>query len=133
MTTPRLIEQFMTPAPHTIGQDQTLATAHELMRKHQIRHLPVLDGGQLVGVVSDRDLELVETLRDVNPQEVKVSEAMSPATYTVAPREPLSAVAAKMAAHKYGSAVVMDGPHVVGVFTTVDALRALSLLLDTDR
>jgi acetoin utilization protein AcuB len=127
------IERFMTPAPHTIGFRQTLAAAHRLMSEHGIRHLPVLDSGKLVGILSQRDLHLIETLRDVNPEQVEVSEAMTPAPYTVTSRASLRRVAAEMATHKYGSAVVLEKARVVGVFTTVDALRALSNVLGESR
>ena len=48
----------MTRAPLSIRPEQTLAEAHRLMRKHRIRHLPVVDRGKLVGIVSQRDLML---------------------------------------------------------------------------
>jgi len=123
------IERFMTRAPYTIGFQQTLAAAHRLMSDHGIRHLPVLESGKLVGMVSQRDLHLIETLRGVNPEEVEVNEAMTPTAYTVSPRSSLCKVASEMAEHKYGSAVVLEKDRVVGVFTTVDALRALFSLL----
>ena len=63
-----LIRDYMTESPHSIGANQTLATAHEMMRAHQIRHLPVLRAGKLVGIVSQRDLYLVETLRTWIPR-----------------------------------------------------------------
>jgi acetoin utilization protein AcuB len=116
----------MTATPHSIGPDQPLSLAHDLMRQHRIRHLPVLDGGKLVGMVSLRDLHLVETFTDVDPDEVSVEEAMTPEPYAVSPTTPLEEVASEMAAHKYGSAVVLEGTKVVGVFTTVDACRALA-------
>ena len=125
------IERYMTPGPFSIGQEQSLAQAHKLMRDYQIRHLPVLHGGKLVGVLSDRDLHLIETLRDVDPERVTVEEAMSPTVYTVSPRAPLDEVVREMARHKYGCAVVEDGGKVVGVFTTVDALRAFADVLET--
>jgi len=128
MTNPT-IERFMTRAPHTIGFQQTLSAAHRLMSEHGIRHLPVLESGKLVGIVSQRDLHLIETLRGVDPEEVEVSEAMTPVPYTVTTRSSLSKVASEMAANKYGSAVVLEKNRVVGVFTTVDALRALFTLL----
>ncbi|MCC6669174.1 MAG: CBS domain-containing protein [Polyangiaceae bacterium] len=115
----------MTESPHTIGSEQTLAMAHTLMREHSIRHLPVLHGGQLAGMVTVRDLHLVETLKDVEPDAVRVEEAMTPDPYVVAPSALLRDVAAEMAERKLGSAIVVDGKKVVGVFTTVDALRAL--------
>ena len=123
------VSNFMTRYPHTIGADQTLATAHELMRKHKIRHLPVLLRGELVGLVSQRDLQLVETLRDVDPNSVRVEEAMSPNPCAVSPDTSLDWVAVEMESHKYGSMIVVEAGAVVGVFTTVDAMRALAEVL----
>jgi acetoin utilization protein AcuB len=124
------ISAFMTKSPHTVGRSQTLAHAHEVMRKHHIRHLPVLDGGKLVGLVTERDLRLIETLKDVDPSQVTVDEAMSQEVYSVTPDALLADVAKAMAEHKYGSAIVMEaGAKVVGIFTTVDAMSALSDLL----
>jgi acetoin utilization protein AcuB len=123
------IRAHMTPSPHSIGRDQPLSRAHEMMREHRIRHLPVLDAGALVGVLSDRDLHLIETLRDVDPARVDVEEAMSPVAYAVPPDTPLDEVLDQMAAHKYGCAVVMQSQHVVGIFTTSDVCRSFAALL----
>jgi acetoin utilization protein AcuB len=119
------IRRFMTASPHTIGQEQTLERAHEIMRAERIRHLPVLQAGKLVGLLSQRDLHLIETLSDVDPKDTTVAEAMSQDVYCVTPTTPLLEVAREMAEHKYGSAVVVEGSRVVGVFTTTDALHAL--------
>ncbi len=124
-----IIEQFMTASPYTIGQEQPLSVAHEMMRTHAIRHLPVLHGGKLVGVLSQRDLHFIETLKDVDPDKVRVSEAMSMDTYAVGPRSTVRKVAAEMAEHRYGAAVVVDRERVVGIFTTVDGMRMLSDVL----
>jgi acetoin utilization protein AcuB len=121
----KAIRHFMTPAPHSIGRDQPLKLAHDRMRSLGIRHLPVLSGGRLTGILSQRDALLVESLRDVDPERVLVEEAMSTDVYVVGPDTPLEEVASAMAEHKYGCAVVMAGSHVAGIFTTVDALRAL--------
>lgn len=123
------VDKFMTTSPHTIGLDQPLSQAHAMMHKHKIRHLPVLNGGQLVGVLTDRDLHLVETLRDVDPDKVTVEDAMTPSPYSVTPHAALDEVAAEMAEHKYGCAVVIDNTHVVGVLTTVDLARVLTDVL----
>lgn len=120
------IAELMTPSPHTIGLEQTLETASRVMREHGIRHLPVLHGGELRGIVSTRDVFLIETLRDVDEKVVTVEEAMTAEPYAVRPDTPLKEVVDTMAAHKYGAAVVMQGPKVVGIFTTIDALRVLS-------
>jgi acetoin utilization protein AcuB len=99
------------------------------MRRQRIRHLPVLHGGKLVGLVSLRDLHLVETLPDVDPKLVSVEDAMSQDVYSVRPDASLRDVVREMARRKLGSAVVMSGRKVVGMFTTVDALRVLARTL----
>ncbi|HEX7601151.1 MAG TPA: CBS domain-containing protein [Polyangiaceae bacterium] len=123
------VSKYMSTGPFSIGRDQTLQRAHEMLREHKIRHLPVLEGGQLVGMVTMRDLNLVETLRDVDPKEVTVEDAMSTSVYSVHPDTPMDEVAATMAEHKYGSAVIMQNTKVVGILTTVDICRALAELL----
>ncbi len=123
---PRTIGEFMTRSPHSIGRDQPLSVAHERMRTWGVRHLPVLEHGKLAGILSQRDALLVETLRDVDPTTTPVEEAMSNDVYVVGPDTPLKDVAQSMVEHKYGCAVVMEGGRVVGIFTTIDALRALA-------
>jgi acetoin utilization protein AcuB len=125
------VSKFMTTMPHSVGVDQTVAKAQQLMREHHIRHLPVLRGGQLEGVVTDRDIALIGALKDTNLQTARVEDAMTTDVYTVAPDAPLDRVATEMAEHKYGSAVVVQNGHVVGIFTMVDACRALAELLKT--
>jgi len=124
------VAEHMSPVVHSIGQDQTLDIAHEMMRKWAIRHLPVLEGGKIVGLLSLRDLHLIETLPDVDPAAVMVEDAMTQEPYTTQPNTPLRDVAAEMAEKKLGSAIVVRDGKVVGVFTTVDALEALVDLLD---
>ena len=119
----------MTRAPRTIRPRQTLAEAHRLMRRNLIRHLPVLDRGKLVGIVSQRDLALIESLPDVNPAEVPVEDAMVGPVYVVAPATPLAEVAGEMARRKLGAAVVAAAGRVVGVFTATDACRALARVM----
>jgi acetoin utilization protein AcuB len=120
------VEKYMTPSPYSIGNDQTLATAHKIMRQHKIRHLPVLRGGKLIGLVTQRDLALIESLQDVDSEQVMVEDAMSTDVYTVDPKASLENVAATMAQHKYGCCVIMEHTNVTGIFTTIDACRALA-------
>jgi acetoin utilization protein AcuB len=126
MTTKPTISEFMTPSPYTIGYDQPMVVAQQLMRDHHIRHLPVLRGGVLAGVVSQRDLYFLETIAGTDPKKVAVYEAMTPDPYEVPPDCPLDDVAEEMAKHRYGCAVVTaPGRGVVGMFTTTDALSAI--------
>lgn len=128
MTPNDRICHFMTRSPHTIGVDRTLAQAHRMMREYRIRHLPVIAAGKLIGIVSERDLHLLETLKDTDPQQATVEEAMSTDVFAVHPNARLTAVAAKMAQRKIGSAVVVDKGEVQGIFTAIDGLRVLASL-----
>lgn len=127
------VQKHMTLSPQVISSQHTLAQARQVMRERNIRHLPVVDEGRLVGVVSQRDLYLLETLKGVDPASETVKEAMSPEPFAVRPDAPLDDVALAMAERKYGSAVVVDRGVVVGLFTTVDALRALAVVLRRGR
>lgn len=123
------IQKFMTPMPHSIGKDLPLKTALDMMREYRIRHLPVQEGGKLVGVITDRDLKLGSSFSDAAT--MKVEEVMTPDPYTAAPETPLDRVAFEMAEHKYGCAIVLQGNgKVVGIFTAVDGLRVLGETLD---
>ena len=124
------ISQYMTRQPWTIRKDAKMSQAHQMMREHRIRHLPVLEAGKLVGIVSERDLHLIETLPDSDPDEVTVEEAMSQEVYAVGPNDAVDRIVETMAEHKYGSAVVLDRRgSVEGIFTTVDALGVLADVL----
>jgi acetoin utilization protein AcuB len=117
------IVDFMTPMPHTVGSEQTITFAQKLMEKHGIRHLPVLHGGELHGVVSDRDLGMIAGLNEVDPDETTVEEAMTQDAYTVSKDTPVYDVLREMLEHKYGSAIVVEGARIIGIFTTHDALK----------
>jgi acetoin utilization protein AcuB len=123
------VREYMSASPLTISAQRSLAAAESLMRQHGIRHLPVLDGGKVVGLLSERDLLLVESMPQVNPTVVRVEEAMVQNVFQACPDDPVGEVAETMIERKLGSAVVVDGAKVVGVFTTIDALRSLRDLL----
>jgi acetoin utilization protein AcuB len=125
------IQKFMTAAPHSIGSGQSIATASLMLNDHHIRHLPVLHGGRLLGILTDRDIKLIETFREVDPTKIAVEQAMTEQPYSVGPDAPLDEVVETMAANKYGCAVIVQNQKVVGIFTTVDACAALAQLLRT--
>jgi acetoin utilization protein AcuB len=125
-----LVRQQMSTSPHTIGPKQTLAAASAILRRHGIRHLPVLDAGRIVGMLSHRDILLIESLPDVKPDEVPVEDAMVQDVFTVSLDTPIGEAIETMIERKVGSAVVVENDRVVGVFTTIDALTALHHLLE---
>ena len=85
----------------------------------------MLHGGELSGIVSDRDLGMIAGLNEVNPDATTVEEAMTQEAYTVSKDTALFDVLEEMLEHKYGSAVVVEGVKIIGIFTTLDALKLL--------
>ncbi|HWB82319.1 MAG TPA: CBS domain-containing protein [Nannocystaceae bacterium] len=127
-----LVREFMTTCPHTIEGNAMLSVAREKMIALKARHLPVVFDGRLIGILSDRDVELCESLLVDTPERSDlptVKEAMTDMVFTCGPDAHLHAVATAMAEQRIGSAVIVDPDHptkIVGVFTTTDALRALA-------
>ena len=123
------IADVMTTNPCCVQCDEPMREAHRLMRALRVRHLPVLEGDRLVGLVSERDLYLLETVRSVDAGKELVSEAMTENPFTVAPAASVREVVGEMREKRYGSAIVVDKGRVTGIFTRADALRALETLL----
>lgn len=122
------IRDSMTRSPLTIGSDISIRKAEELMRSHGVRHLPVLYGGRVVGVISDRDVKLAAKFESAGT--LPTEEFMTPDPYLVPVTATLADVVEEMADRKIGSAVVVDeSSSVVGIFTAVDALMLLAKYL----
>jgi len=101
------------------------AAARQMMRRLEIRHLPVLDGGRLVGVLSDRDLLRADALAP-GPAQITCGEVMTPAPVTCLPDASIGRVAELMLEHKIDSVPVvsLDG-RLVGLVTSTDLLGLL--------
>jgi acetoin utilization protein AcuB len=120
----------MTAQPHSIHAGAALEEARALMDGHAIRHLPVMSDRTVIGIISDRDLQLVLGLEGTNPARFVVSDICHRKPYVVEPDTLLREVAGTMAERHIGSAIVMQGEKLLGIFTTVDACRALVSVLD---
>ncbi len=122
---------FMTPFPHSIDVDAPLEEAHKLMRQHHFRHLPVTSSGALVGVLTDRDINLILGPDFGSPDErqLKVRDAYVEKLCVVPASTPVAKVAGVMAEHRIGSAIVTKHDKLVGIFTVTDACRALAQIL----
>ena len=125
----RTVAEHMTANPHTIGADQHVVTALQVMRGFGVRHLPVLDDGRLVGFLSDRELPWVGGALDPR---LRVSELMNPGPYSASPHTSLAVVARDMADHKIEVVIVLEAGRVVGILTVVDVARALAEVLRTE-
>jgi len=120
------VEEFTTPDPITATEDTTIDDLRHLMEKHGIRHLPVVRGDTVVGVISDRDVRLVLGLAVAEKHQVRAADIMAVAPLTVSATTPLDEVAYAMSDKKVGSVLVKDEDgKFLGIFTTTDALNAL--------
>jgi acetoin utilization protein AcuB len=122
------IDRYMTRGPYSLAMSDSALLARDRMQSHSIRHLPVIEGDRLVGVVSQRDVELVAAVPGVDLGHVEVGRIMGP-PYYVWSETPLDEVSDLMSASKTDYVVVRGGHGVEGIFTAVDALAALSDLL----
>jgi len=126
-----MIEKYMTAMPHTINPSMSIKAAQQMMRDNRFRHLPVQDGGNLVGVLTDRDIKLASSFE--GPGDLTVEDVMTPDPYTATPQASLDQVVFEMAEHKYGCAVIrQENGKVVGIFTATDGLRVLGEILQNN-
>ncbi|MFQ5657102.1 MAG: CBS domain-containing protein [Candidatus Methylomirabilales bacterium] len=129
------VEQVMTTRPITVRPETSLRKALQLLRAHGIRHLPVVQGRRLVGIITDRDLHHVLPSSLAMPEEqerfrawgahMKVGEIMTRRVLTVTPETRTDKAARLMAQRRIGCLPVLQGTTLVGIVTTVDLLRAM--------
>ena len=120
-----IVQQFMTRLPHELEQIDDVASARRLMETYSIRHLPVMQGLHLRGIVSERDLLQTTAPKREVIDDMPIEKVLKSDVLTVGPLTPIDEVSRKMLDRKVGSAVVVDGQYVVGIFTTTDALKTL--------
>lgn len=126
------VRELMTTEVVTLGRAHVLTLADELMTQERIRHLPVLEDGRVVGVVSQRDLfhAGLAAVLGYRPRAhrmlrrtVRVQEVMRAPAITVAPEALVTAAARVMMAQKIGCLPVVEGDTLVGIITETDILR----------
>lgn len=132
----KVLDIMTTPAI-TVGLDMPVLEAQQLMASRRIRHLPVTEGGRLMGIVTDRDirLNLPSPATSLSVWEVNyllarltVESAMHRAVITVDPDRPISEAARIMLDHKIGALPVVEDGIVVGIVTETDMLRAFTTM-----
>jgi len=127
---------LMTASPVTAAPETSLAAIWSLMGEHQIRHVPIVDRGALVGIVSDRDLGRLDiasllaaegagALREA--LEAPAVNAMSADVIAVEPDAELSEIVDLLVEHKVGAlpVVLPDNGKIIGIVSYIDVLRAL--------
>jgi CBS domain-containing protein len=133
-----LAREWMNPRPLTVTPGTMLAEAKAIMEKYWVRHLPVVEGDALVGVLSDRDIRTAglppgpgytDAEREARLVQVAVRDAMTRDPRTVGPDAPLVDVARLMLEHRFGGVPVVDGGRLAGIITETDILRAFIKLV----
>ena len=129
------VKDIMRSPVTTIAPSLTLGEAFALFQARGFRHLPVVDGGRLVGVLTDRDLRLATSAFLANPHKIgePVSTSMSHPVLTADPLDPVEDAARIMREHKIGCLPVVDGSELVGILTGMDLLDALINLTGVSR
>ena len=120
------VEEFTSPNPIVALED---ASAEELLTKmsdFNVRHIPIIKRNKVVGIVSERDLKVIQGLDFYEKAIIKASDVMVKEPYTVNAGTPLDEVVFEMSKNKIGSAIVLDEKdELIGIFTSTDALNAL--------
>jgi len=138
-----IARDVMTPDPLTVTPQASIAEAWDLMRELAVRHVPVVEDGVLVGMLSDRDLAQVDialVLRaegaDALREELKtpIVEVMTSDVISVEPETEMGEVIGLLLEHKIGALPVVEAGtrEVLGIISYVDVLRALQDLLEED-
>jgi acetoin utilization protein AcuB len=133
------IEDIMRKRVVTVTTETTIGEALSLLRGNRIRHLPVLDNGKLVGIVSDRDLRdalpssLLSHDDDNEVLQKPVSEIMTRQVITAHPLDFIEDAAKTVYDYKVGSLPVLEGGRLVGIVTESDILNCLVELFGVNR
>jgi len=131
------VREIMMGSPVTLKPEDSLDLPNDVISLGRIRHIPVVDGGRLVGIVTERDLigaaatqifGLKNKSKSALLKSVKIKEVMKKRVVTVAPNTPIKEVAHLMADKKVGCVPVVSDGVVVGLVTTTDILRYVESL-----
>jgi len=130
-----LVRDIMRSPAVAISADTTLQDAYRLMQEKGIRHLPVVEGEKLVGVITDRDLRLATSaLAPIPfPTGSRVAAVMSRSPLTTDASDPLEEAARTMRERKIGCLPVLDDGRLIGIITGLDLLDALISMTGADK
>ena len=133
-----LVGRRMTRNPKTISPDDPLSHAVRILQEHRFHHLPVVEEGRLVGILSDTDLRNASFAppsgegRTGQPGDRPVREAMRTEVWSVTPEDSVEDALLILTREKFGALPVLSGNRVVGIITRTDLLNAFVDLLDVN-
>ncbi len=126
-----LVKEVMTKNPITVESSSTLCDTYSLMQEKGIRHIPVLEKGKLVGIITDRDLRLATSRlaeRPFNPDD-RVEKVMSKPVQIINPSDPVEQAIRIMRELKIGCLPVVEKGEVVGIITVSDIMDTFLKLI----
>ena len=118
------VRELMTKQPTTVEPDATLGEVATLMKQEDCGSLPVVQGGRLVGIVTDRDIVIRGIAAGVDPKTQRVSKVMSSDPVTVGPDDDIADAEKKMAERQIRRLPVVEGGKLVGIVVTAQIARA---------
>lgn len=129
-----VLASVMTPFPFSIEGSETISRAQAMMEEHGIRHLPVTENRELIGVLSDRDVRVARRVggepgHGSDPPDPLVASVCSRPPYVVELSAALDEVLVEMAERGIGSAIVVRQDKLAGILTTTDVCRVLAQVL----
>ena len=107
---------------YTVEDTASVLAAAQQMKQHNIGALPVIRGGKLVGIFSERDLMKRVVAEQRDPAKTKVSEVMTPNPRVVAPEESFETCLKMMKEHGFRHVPVWDGRTLMGLVSLRDVL-----------
>jgi CBS domain-containing protein len=132
-----LVREWMTTVLVTVRPNAPMAEAQHLMRHRRIRHLPVVEGGRLAGIITDRDVRTVlpSPATSLAAGEIRyildwllVERVMTRSVITIGPDTPIADAVGLVLAHRIGALPVMENDRLVGIITETDLLRAFATM-----
>ena len=114
-----------------VTPDSPVVDVYQKMQRSQVRHIPVVEKGEPVGIISDRDVKFVSYSTGVT--ELTAKDIMTPGPYSPAVGTHMKEVLTTMSKKKIGSALVVDEQKkIAGIFTLTDALEILAKAFPSD-
>ncbi len=132
-----IVREHMTPNPITVEPTCSVAEAHRLMREHGVRHLPVIDQGGVVGIITRGDIleaSASDSRQLLFPSDdpwssTPVVELMTPDPVTITPDTTVLEAADLMFQHDIGSLLVVEEGRLVGIITETDIFHLVVRML----
>jgi CBS domain-containing protein len=118
------VREAMTSSPTTVESDANILEAAKRMTSENVGSLPVVQNGELVGMVTDRDLVTNVLAKDLDPSKVTVADVTSDNPIVATPDEPLDAALRRMASEQVRRLPVVDGGKLVGILAQADVAQS---------